>query len=85
MRKPTLWFPTRSDTNRAVEPQYIARSLKEEGLYYPCNENKGADQLPGYHQADLCLYLRIYANCWFPMRQLNIMSGNFEMTGAWKP
>ena len=26
--KPTMWFPNRSDTNRAVQPQITARSLK---------------------------------------------------------
>ena len=27
-----------------------------ERLYYVCSEKKGADQLRGYHTADLCLY-----------------------------
>ena len=53
-------LPTRSDTNRAVQSQKIARDLKflileVEGLYYPCSENKGADQLRGYREADLHL------------------------------
>ena len=30
-----------------------------EGLYYRCSENKGADQLCGYHKADLRLCFRI--------------------------
>ena len=43
-------FPTRSNINRSVQSQKKARSLKfwikvEEELYYPCSENKGADQL----------------------------------------
>ena len=51
-------------TNRAVLPQKMARGLKfriqeVEGLYYPCNENKGADQLRGYREADLRLCFRI--------------------------
>ena len=63
MRKPTIWVPTRSDTNQTVQSQKIARSLKfrlneEEGLYYPFNENKGADQLRGYREADLRLCFR---------------------------
>ena len=42
----------------------MVRGLKfwikiEEGLYYPCSENKGADQLRGYREADLCLCFRI--------------------------
>ena len=33
--------------------------IKEgEGLYYPCSENKGADQLRGYREADLRLCFR---------------------------
>ena len=53
MRKPTFWFPTWSDTNQAAQSQKMARGLKfrikeVEGLYYPCSENKGADQLRGY-------------------------------------
>ena len=51
MRKPTIWVPNRSDTNRSVQSlKKIIRSLKfwtleEEELYYPCSENKCADQL----------------------------------------
>ena len=53
-------FPTISDTNWALQPQKIARGLKfqskeVERLYNLCSENKGADQLWGYHAADLCL------------------------------
>ena len=28
MRKPTFWFPTRSDTNQAVQLQKMAKGLK---------------------------------------------------------
>ena len=31
-----------------------------EGLYYPCSENKGADQLCGLRTADLRLCFRIF-------------------------
>ena len=52
VEKPTMWFPNRSDTNRPVQLQKQARSLKfwsqvVEELYYPSSENKGADQLRG--------------------------------------
>ena len=58
-----------SDTNRAVQPQKMARGLKfcikeVEGLYYPCSEHKGADQLHGYREADLRLFFA-YAKNWF--------------------
>ena len=59
-----MWFPNKSDTNRSVEAQKRARSLKfrisvEEELYYPKSENKGADQLRGYREADLRLCFRL--------------------------
>ena len=64
-------FPTRSDTNQAVQSQTKARSLKlwiqvEEKLYYPCSENKGADQLRGNREADLRLCFRICRLLVFP-------------------
>ena len=51
--------------NRAVQPQKMAGGLKfriyiEEGLYNLCSENKGADQLHGYREADLHLCFRIW-------------------------
>ena len=62
--KPTMWFPSRFDTNRAVQAQEIDRSLtfwikKVEELHYLCGKNKGADQLRGYSEADLRLCFRI--------------------------
>ena len=64
MRKPTFWLTTWSDTNQVVQLQKMARGLKfriqkVEELYYLCNENKGADQLRGYREADLRLCFRI--------------------------
>ena len=61
---------TRSETNRAVQSLNTARNLKiqiqkVEGLYYQCSENKGADQLRGYREADLRLCFRIYKNLVF--------------------
>ena len=64
MRKPTFWYLTWSDTNQAVQLQKMVRGLKfciekVEGLNYRCRENKDADQLRGYHEADLRLCFRI--------------------------
>ena len=64
MGKPTMWFPNRSNKNQAAQSQKQARSLKfrtqeEEGLYYSFRENKGADQLREYCEADLRLCFRI--------------------------
>ena len=66
-----LGFPTRSDTNQAVQSQKMARSWKfliniEEELYYPCSKNKGADQLRGYREADLRLCFCICRLLVFP-------------------
>ena len=52
-RKPAWGLTTRSDTNRAVQPQKMVRGLKfriyeVEELYYLCSENKGTDQLRSY-------------------------------------
>ena len=76
IRKPTFWFPTWSDTNQAVQLQKVARGLKfrikiVEGLYYLCSENKGADELRGYREADLRLCFRICKNVGFLMTRLN--------------
>ena len=72
-----MWFPNRSDTNRAVQAQKRARSLKfwikvEEELYYPSSENKGADQLRGYREADLRLCFRLCRLLVFPWGGSNI-------------
>ena len=69
--KQTMWFPNRSDTNQAVQSQKQARSLTfrfkvEEELYYPSSENKGADQLRGYREADLRLCFRLRRLLVFP-------------------
>ena len=73
--KPTMWFPNSSDTNRPVQAQKQARSLKfwiyvEEELYYPRSENKRADQLRSYGEADLCLCFRLCRLLFFSMRWL---------------
>ena len=64
---------TWSDTNEAVRLQKMARALKfwiyvVKGLYYLCSENKGADQLRGYREADLRLCFRIFKNPVFSRR-----------------
>ena len=60
-RKTTIWFlENRFDTNPAIQAKKIARAwkfwiYKVDELYYPCSENKGADQLRVYCEADLHL------------------------------
>ena len=38
-------------------------------MYYPCSENKGADQLRGY-------FVFAYADCWFSHGMAQIQSNN---------
>ena len=69
--KPTMWFPTRTDINRPRESQKRARVLNfriylEEELYCRSSENKGADQLRSYCQADLRLCFRLGRLLVFP-------------------
>ena len=64
MSKPVFGLSDQVRQNRAVQPQKIARDLKfrkleEEGLYNPCGENKGTDQLHDYREADLRLCFRM--------------------------
>ena len=72
-------FPTRSDTNQAVQPHKIVRGLKvwikeEEGLYYLCSENKGADQLLGYCEL-ICVFVFAYAKIPFSHDAAQIIRG----------
>ena len=41
-------------------------------MYYPCSENKGADQLRGNREADLRLCFRICKNPVFSSRGSNL-------------
>ena len=73
MRKQTIWAPTRSDTNRAIHAQKMSRgwkfwNKKVQELYYPCSENKGADQLRGIREAGLRLCFRLGKNPVFSLR-----------------
>ena len=67
-----MWFPTRFDTNRPVQSQKMAGDgkfwiQKVEELYYLCSENKGADQLRGYREADLRLCFCLCRLLVFPL------------------
>ena len=64
VRKPTIWVPTRSDTNQAVQSQQMVRGWKfwiqkVEELYYQCSENTGVDQPCSYCTADLRFCFRL--------------------------
>ena len=90
MRKPTFWFPTWSATNQAVQLQKMARGLKfrikeVEGLYHLCSENKGADQLRGYREADLRLCFRICKTLVFSGHGSFMRSLTFLFLLSWGP
>ena len=88
-----MWFPNRSNTNRPVQAQKRARSLKfridvEEELYYPSSENKGADQLRGYREADLRLCFpqsRLLVFPWGGSNKLCANCGDFHFFMQYKP
>ena len=59
-----MWFTTRSNINKALQAQKMARGWKfwiqkVKELHYLCSENKGADQPRGNREADLRLCFRI--------------------------
>ena len=70
VRKPTMWIPTRSDTNHAVQLLQMARVLKfcmkeVEELFYQSTENKDTDQLRGVTAKLICVFVFAYAKRWF--------------------
>ena len=76
--KPTISFPNRCDRNRAVQAQKLAREWKflikkVEESFYPCSENKGADQLRGTVKL-ICVFVFAYADCWFSHEAAQITS-----------
>ena len=73
-----MWFPNRSNTIWSVPSQKLGRILKfrikvEEELYYPSSENKGADQLRSYCEAELRLCFRLCRLLVFPCGGSHIM------------
>ena len=48
-------------------------------MYYPCSENKGADQFRGYRKADLSVFG--YADCWFSHEVAHILKTLSVMVG----
>ena len=51
---------------QAIKLKFWIYKVKE--MYYPCSENKGADQLRSYCEADLRLCFRIGKNPVFSWR-----------------
>ena len=77
MRKSTVWFLNRSDTNQAVQPQKTARSLKfqiseEEGLTLRVAKTKALISFAVTAKL-ICVFVFAFANCWFS-RDIETMS-----------
>ena len=78
-------FLTKSDTNWPVQSQKQARCLKvwlevEVELYYPSSENKGADQLRSFCEADLRLCFRIGK---YPVFSWHVLFKELALHGAY--
>ena len=45
-------------------------------MYYPCSENKGADQLRGYAVTAklICVFVFAYADCWFSHKAAQLLA-----------
>ena len=88
--KPTMWFPNRSDTNRPIQQQKQARSLKfwdyvEKELYYPRSENKGVISFAVTAKL-ICAFVFAYANCWFSHRAAQMYYApysSFALVAEW--
>ena len=71
MRKPTFWFLTRSDTNRAVQSLKMARGLKfpikkvEGNVGNICVAKTKALISFAVTAKLICVFVFAYAKCWF--------------------
>ena len=67
--KPTMWFPNRSDTNRAVQAQKRPRSLKfgvKQRRNCTIRVAKAKALISFAVTAKLiCVFVFAYADCWF--------------------
>ena len=52
-------------------------------MYYPCSENKGADQLRGHREADLRLCFSILADCWFSHQAAQMSTISLDLLSIW--
>ena len=81
-----MWFPNRSDTNRAVQAQKQARSLKfwiykVEEMYYPCSEKKALISFAVTAKL-ICTFVFAYADCWFSHEAAHIFFCNCAVMSA---
>ena len=83
MGKPTMWFLTSCDTNRPVQAQKRARSLKfwikvEEELYYPSTKTKALISFPVTAKL-ICVFVFAYADCWFSHGAAQFWYASFKL------
>ena len=50
-------------------------------MYYPCSENKGADQLRGYSLTAklICIFVFAYADCWFSHEAAQLLNWHHNL------
>ena len=74
MRKPTMWFLNRSNTNRAVQPQKTARKFKKK-RNCTLRVTKTKVMISFAVTAKLsCIFVFAYENCWFSYEVAQIMT-----------
>ena len=65
VRKPTLWVPTRSDTNRSEQSQKMARGLCRRGIVLFVSAKTKALNSCAVTAQLICVFVFAYADCWF--------------------
>ena len=79
MRKPTIWVPTRSDTNQPVQSQKKAKNLEilgmsRGGIVLSLQWPKTKALISFAVTAKLtCIFVFEYANCWFSYATAHIV------------
>ena len=80
MRKPTIWVPTRSDTNRPVQSQKMVKmleilDLESRGIVsIRVAKTKALMMISSAVTAKLiCAFVFAYADCWFSHNMAQLM------------
>ena len=83
MRKPTMWFPNRSDTNRAVHTQKTARNFgfrKKMNCTIRVAKKKALISLAVTRKL-ICVFVNAYADCWFSHEAAHFLFYYITSTG----
>ena len=67
MRKPTIWVPTRSDTNQTVQSQKKVSERRIGIIFYCTNCVAKTKALISFAVTAklICVFVFAYADCWF--------------------